>query len=311
MKKFFIAIVMILLLIACSDNSIDENKEKPLVYATIFPVYSLTESIAGDVVDLHMVVPDGVDAHDFEPSAKLIAEIGGADLLISNGLELEYWLEDSEQVFVEAGLKQVEVAEGIETLAIDVSHDKKKHEDYDKDEEHAHHHGDFDPHIWLSIENAKTMSTTIYQALSEIVAESDKAELDVNYQQTLEKLDQLQSEYQAELSTIKQKKLVVGHAAFAYLCKDWDLEQVAIAGLSSMDEPSARVMAEIASIAKEDDVKVIFYDAFGSDKLAKVIADETSIDLKPLNTLEMSGDGRDYFELMRENLENLKLIGND
>ncbi len=313
MKKLIVLLLGIVLVLttACSGGVSDEREQgdKPLVYATVFPVYALAEEVAGDLVELKMVLPEGVDAHDFEPSAKLIAEISSSKLLLMNGLEMEHWLDGAEQAFAEKGLTTVEVSAKIEPIVIGDEEQHEKDHDHESEKNHSHHHGQYDPHIWQSPANAKIMVENIYYALDKLLKDEQRAELKQNFERTITKLDDLEQRYQRELKDIPCNKLIVGHAAFAYLCRDFGLEQVAVAGLSTLDEPSVSAMAEIVDIAKENDVKTVFYDSFASDKLARVIADETGIELKPLHTLGMRSEAestKTYFDLMEENLEILK-----
>ena len=76
------------------DASSEENG-KLKVAVTLFPYYDFVRQIAGDQVDLQMVIPAGMDSHSFEPTPADIRTIQHADVLISNGGTMEHWLEDT------------------------------------------------------------------------------------------------------------------------------------------------------------------------------------------------------------------------
>ncbi len=338
MKKlflFFLVGLLILATVGCAspkstDNQADlgnttvnEQSDKPVVYATIYPVYALTDAVGGDLINLNSAIPFGVDPHDFEPSAKLIANLEKADIIFYNGLAMEPWLEKMKLQLEERGVKLVNLSEVVEPIAY--NHDAYNHDGHDKEvghddhEEHdeksdhdsrGHQHGDYDPHIWLDPVNATAMVQYIYETLREQLQEEGEGPLFDNYNAVNKELYVLDDNYHAVLKRAERRELVVGHAAFGYLCHRYKLEQIAIAGLSTHDEPSAALLAEISDLAKEHDVKVIFYDTTGSDKLAKVIAEEIGVELKPLNPLgtltnEQYAAGEDYFSLMRQNLSAL------
>ncbi len=336
MKKFISLLLIVLIIVSsvgCANNSVDgqnstpiekvaEKSDKPLVYATIYPVYALTQAVGGDLINLEAAVPFGVDPHDFEPSAKLIANLEKADIIFYNGLAMEPWLDKIKGQLEDKGIKVINLSEVVELITFDHNYghddnedqqnhnDKDDHDNKDNHDSDAHEHGDYDPHIWLDPVNATAMVKYIYETLREALQEEGEGPLFDNYNAVNKELYVIDDNYHAVLKWAERRELVVGHAAFGYLCHRYNLEQIAIAGLSSHDEPSAALLAEISDLAKEHDVKVIFYDATGSDKLAKVIAEEIGVELKPLNPLgtltnEQYAAGEDYFSLMRQNLSAL------
>lgn len=309
MKRVLMIILAIILSLTGCTQTDDTQSDKPVVYTTIYPLYALAQPIAGDLVDLRMALPMGADPHDFEPSAKLIGAMQAADAIIYNGVGMEPWIDDilsgasNEQLIVKRGEDVVELL----ALVDDHAHND---EDNDADDDHDHA-GNIDPHIWLDPVNAKALSEMIYQTLGEVVGDEQSAQLTENYQRVIDRLDALDQQYQHTLADLSKREIVVGHAAFGYLCHRYRLSQISIAGLSTLEEPSAALLAEITEIAKEHQVNTIFYDGTGSAKLAEVIATEigvTTAPLYPLGTLstQMIENGDDYFTVMKQNLNALK-----
>ncbi|MCI5642619.1 MAG: zinc ABC transporter substrate-binding protein [Peptoniphilus sp.] len=86
--------IMLVILLASSLISCEKEKntiDKPIIYTSFYPVYSLTKSVVGDTVDLKMFMPKNQDPHLWEPTPKKIKELSKADLLIINGANLEHW----------------------------------------------------------------------------------------------------------------------------------------------------------------------------------------------------------------------------
>ena len=123
--------------------------------------------------------------------------------------------------------------------------------------------------------------------------------------------DALDGEFGAVTKNLKNRKLVVAHSAFWYLCRDYGLEQVALEGYSAYSDPSPAQMVKIIAFIKENQIPVIYAASSESSKGAETIARETGVKVGVLHTLEslpqtQLDTGADYFSVMRENLEALK-----
>ena len=180
------------------------------------------------------------------------------------------------------------------------------HEHAHEHEGADHHHGDFDPHVWLDPENAKTEMETIKDAL----AEADPANAQTyqaNFDKYAAELDALDKEYSDTLSPLPNRTIVVAHEAFGYLCDAYGLTQVGIEGLSPDSEPDPGRMAEVIDFVREHSISTIFFEELVSPKVAEAIASETGAQAKMLSPLEGLSDeqaaaGADYFSVMHDNL---------
>lgn len=76
-------------LVACKAEK--DDKAKPVVYTSFYPVYSLTKSVVGDTVDLRILMPKNQDPHLWEPTPRRIKDLSNSDLLIINGANMEHW----------------------------------------------------------------------------------------------------------------------------------------------------------------------------------------------------------------------------
>jgi zinc transport system substrate-binding protein len=162
-----------------------------------------------------------------------------------------------------------------------------------------------DPHIWLNIENAQQELANIYSAFAE--ADSENAEkYNERYIQYSNQLDEIKTEYQN--AGLEGKKLFVTHGAYGYLCEEFGMEQIALEGISGDSDPSPAQMAKIVEEIKADNAKCIFYDPIEGDKIANAVAAEAGVEALPLYTFEVDSEDRDYAEIMKFNLEQLKRI---
>lgn len=276
MKKL-LPIIMTLSLLLTSCGKVEEKSDKPQVYTSFYAMYDFARMVGGDDIDLHNVVPTGTEPHDFEPTAADMAKLSKADVFIYNGMGIDEWAEKVADTLPET----VNVVCASEKINTDGA----------------------DPHVWLSLKNARTQLEAVSSALSE--ADSANAE---NYATRLaeysEKIDALETEY--ENAGLSGKKLFVTHGAYGYLCDDFGMEQVALEGISGDSDPSPAQMAKIVDEIKAEGAKCIFYDPLEGDKMANAVAKEAGIEALALYTFEGDSEDRDYITIMQTNLEQLK-----
>lgn len=167
------------------------------------------------------------------------------------------------------------------------------------------------PIYGLTPKNALKQAENIKNVLSS--ADPDNHEYyNNNFSNFKAKIDKLDSSYRNTITNTKNKTIVVAHQAYGYLCDAYGIEQIAVEGLSADSEPSPAKMSEISNFIKENNIKYIFFEELLPTKAASVIAEETGAELLVLNPFESLSEnnakaGADYFSVMYENLENIKI----
>lgn len=289
----------------CSNSEVKGNGDnRILVYASIYPMYDFAKNIGKDKIDLRLMVTPGAEAHDFEPTAKLMGSMEKADVFIYNGLEMEPWAAKLIGSLDNEKLVKVEASEGVELI-------KSEEEAEGHGEEVEEKHGEYDPHVWLNPQNAVIQAENIKNALIS-ADEKNKDFYEANFKEFKEKLVALDNKYTEELKGIKKREFVTAHSAFTYLAKKYNLEQESIKGLSPQAEPSMAKMAELSVFAKEHEVKYIFFETTTNPKLSEALAKEVGAQTAVLNPLESLGQedinsGKNYISVMEENLKTLKM----
>ena len=270
------------------------------VLTSFYPMYDFACKIGGDCIDVTNMVPSGTEPHDWEPSTNDLKNLEKADVFIYNGADMEPWADDL-LVSRSDTLRVVEASENVELRTTDGEHEHAhEHEDAD------HHHGDFDPHVWLNPENAKIEMEAIRDALCAADPENSTV-FQSNYEKYAAELDALDAEFREKLAPLPNRTIVVAHEAFGYLCDAYGLTQVGIEGLSPDSEPDPGRMAEVIDFVREHSISTIFFEELVSPKVAEAIASETGAQAKMLSPLEGLSDeqaaaGADYFSVMHDNL---------
>lgn len=308
-KRIVISLVAIIFLTACGNNKTTDSSttkdnqpsDKLTIVTTFYPVYDFTKNIVGDTADVKLLIPAGTEPHDYEPSAKSIAEIQDADAFIYHNENMETWVEETAKGWQEDQPIVIKATEGMTLMAGE--------EDHEHDESHDHSHA-YDPHTWLAPSLAKEEVEGIFNQLSEKFPDK-KETFEENTTAYLEKLTELDEEYATSFREAKQKSFVTQHAAFGYLAKEYGLQQVAISGLSSEEEPSPSRLAELKDYVAENEIHYIYFEENASDKIAKTLAEEANVELEVLNPLESLTSeqikaGEDYISVMKDNLKALE-----
>ena len=270
------------------------------VLTSFYPMYDFACKIGGDCIDVTNMVPSGTEPHDWEPSTNDLKNLEKADVFIYNGADMEPWADDL-LVSRSDTLRVVEASENVELRTTDGEHEHAhEHEDA------YHHHGDFDPHVWLDPENAKIEMEAIRDALCAADPENSTV-FQSNYEKYAAELDALDAEFREKLAPLPNRTIVVAHEAFGYLCDAYGLTQVGIEGLSPDSEPDPGRMAEVIDFVREHSISTIFFEELVSPKVAEAIASETGAQAKMLSPLEGLSDeqaaaGADYFSVMHDNL---------
>lgn len=291
-KKIYLGLALILsfsMLTACGNKIAKEKSTDKIEVITSFnAIYDIVSKIGGDRVEIKNIVPKGTEAHDFEPKPKDMVDLNKADVFIYNGLGMEGWVDSTLKSINNDKLVVVEATKNTNLIK-------------NKDAKEGESHGEFDPHVWLSLQDSNIMARNIMEAFIKIDGEN-KEYYQEQYKKFSEENTSLLKEYEEKFSKIENKSFVTSHAAFAYLCRDFKLQQSSVAGVFNDGEPTSQKLSDMVNFCKENNVKTIFMESDGSEKVAQTIAKEINGNVEKINTLESEGS---YLETMRENLEKI------
>lgn len=292
MKKAFILVAIVLALFLglmfMPDN---KQEERPYIAVTNFALFEIASEIVKGKVEVKKLIPFGVEVHSYMPSVKTMTQITKAELFVFNGLSMEPWIKKEYP-------NQINMSK-----YVNLKNTCEKHAHHG----HSHEKEDFDPHYWLDSENMIKMTEVLSAELSKAFPQ-DRESFTVNAKIYIEKLKELDEKYIQVLQECKQREIVVNHNAFAYLSARYDFYTHSVTGLSADEQVSAKKMKEITDLVKEEDIKIIFFESFVSDRVAQTIAKETGAEvssLQPLANVTEEESKRGYITLMQENLEKL------
>ena len=296
-----------------------ENK-KISVVATIFPQYDFVRQIAGENVELKMLLKPGEETHSYEPTPQDIIAIQNSDLFIYVGGENDAWVEDILESMPDNGRKTLKLVDCVDTVEeehvegmkeereeheVEHEEDEADHEEHGQEETHSVH--EIDEHVWTSPLNAVKIVEQIKEELCEIDSEN-ASDYEENAEAYVAQLKELDQEFQDVVDHSKRKLMIFGEA--------YGLDYyAAFSGCASDTEPSAATMAFLINKVQDENIKTVLKMELSNENIAKAIAEATNADVKEFYschnlTAEQFADGETYLSLMEKNVETLREVLN-
>lgn len=300
MKKRWVALLLCLMTVwnvtscGADDGQTGQAQDgKIKVLVTFNALKEFAQAVGRDKVEITSIIPDGMEAHDFEPKAQDLAGLGTAAVFVYNGLGMESWAEDAVEAAGNDKLIVVEASKGADVIVRDESAEAEEQE-----------HGKYDPHLWLGLRGAQTEAANIKDAL----VEADPANKDYyekNCTDFVAQLEKLYEDYQEKFQSVERKNFVTGHAAFGYLCRDFGLEQNSVQDIYAEGEPSAQQLTQLVEYCRANRVTTVFAEELASPAVSQTLATEVDAKVETIYTMEGAEDDKSYLERMEDNLSKI------
>lgn len=249
MRKLVITVMFLLTVapLAACGPSVGGS---PQVLATTTILADMAKRIAGDRMTIGSIVPAGAHVEEYEPRPDDAKRMSEARLVITNGLDLDKWVEPLLSN-AKAGTPVIAVTEGLPDM-------------------------EQNPHMWFAPELARGYVARIRDALIALDP-GGKDFYTVSAQRYSQELLTLEVELKAKVATIPadRRKLVTSHDAFPYFAKAFGFEIVGFAQPEPDKMPSAGELAELIDKVRTAKAPAIFSEAGTSPQLAETIAKET------------------------------------
>lgn len=314
LKKIILSIILIsiiisIVLLTFYSGNINKKTDtgKLKVVVTNFAAYDFVRQIAGDKVELTMIVSPGVEAHSYDPTAHDISLIQSSDLFIYIGGEVESW---AEKVLESADTSEVKLLCLLDT--VDLIKETEIEGIESKGEHHKHEEIEFDEHIWTSPANAIKM----VNGIKNVIIEIDKKNEEIykkNAEIYVSEIKSVQSKIQEIVDKkVRDRLIFADKMPMQYFINEYGLKvSAAFSGCSAETEPSSGTIAYLINKVKEEKIPVVLYIELSTGKIAKTISEETGCDMLRIETLHNVTktdfeNGETYVSLMTRNLEVLR-----
>jgi zinc/manganese transport system substrate-binding protein len=270
------------------------SRDRLGVVASFSILRDWVRNIGGDHVEVSALVGPGGDAHVYAPTPSDARIVGAAKLIVVNGLGFEGWMDR----LVQASAAQAPV---IIASAGVVPRQAGELDGF------RHAVGGIDPHAWQSIRNARIYVANIRDGLIRVDPQGRVA-YEANAVAYLRELDRLDTEIRRSIATVPpaRRKVITTHEAFGYFADDYGVAFIAAQGVSTETDASARDIARIIRLIREQNIPALFFESAMDPRLLRRIAAETGARIGGTLFADAltvtAGPAATYADMMRHNV---------
>jgi zinc transport system substrate-binding protein len=279
--KNLLLFLWIFLLASCRPGG--EIEEKPVISVSIIPQQYFIEQLAGDLVEVNVMIPPGASPATYEPSVSQLGKLDRSLVYMRIGYVgfEQSWMEKISSV--NPDMKIVDLSEGVEIILED---------DEEEEDHHGHSHHGPDPHIWMSAINARIIARNIRNELL-LLFPGEKENLLARHVHFSQSLDSLHLAIGDKLDGIKNRKFLIYHPALTYFARDYGLEQYSLE--IEGKTPSPAHLMEMTDLAIHHQISKILIQSQFDRKNAEVLARETGAEIIQFDPLDLNWGEQMYY----------------
>lgn len=309
MKKF--AIYILLLLSAIFLVSCNDNQESPDIVATMFTHYDFANQIAGDKLEVALLIPLGADIHSFEASSKDLVDINQSKLFLFTSLEIDQWIKDPTTIA------------GDDTIVLNMSEsfEYEEHSLLSSSTQLSEDDHDEELHYWVDPLNALQMIDYILEHIIEIDPENE-AYYTANATAYKDEINTLHLEIDSVLSDelyIDSTIYFAGHNAFSAFAERYHIHiESLFSEFKPDDDLTSSEIINFSSLVKDSDTHYLFVEALTEPKAANAIKEslesneQYELNLLTLHTYHNLNQADweaniTYKDLMQRNFDHIKV----
>ncbi len=292
---------LLLLCTACNTKTDPGVKPKARVAVSIFPLFDLARRVAGDRLDVVLVLPPGRSEHSYDPTPKEMAKVADAKLGVSVGLQMDEWLERIVKGAAGQGVTIVQLGPKLNPRKM--THDEVGDEAADEARpagEAEHHHGPQDPHFWLDPVRTQQAVDLLVDAFTTLDKEG-AAGFRQRGDAIKASIATLHQSIEARVKTWTHKTIVTFHGSMGYYAERYGLTIAAVIEPFPGREPTAKYLTEVLAALKKTNTVALFSEPQLEKRPAQVIADQAKVKLFEIDPVGGTA-GVDTYE---------KLLGHD
>ena len=273
---------------SCASTARSSKKTIVVTYSILG---SVVKDLVGDAFNVVVSIPDGLDPHDWEPSAKDIETINRAALVVENGLNLEEGMQNALAQARKAGIKVFTASDHVVVRTVGSGEGIPS-----GDPDQAI--GAEDPHLWMDPVTVQAIADALADELKDdfrVDLSARRADLDA-------RLEALDAEIRASVDKLppERRKLVTGHESMGYFAQRYGFKLIGalVPSLSSQAESSASELSALKKLVIDSGVSVIFTELGENPKVVEALAGEAKVAAVPITTHSLPKGGG-YADFLR------------
>lgn len=284
MKRWLAGLLLAALAAACSSAGTSDGVGRIQVVTTVSPITNIVQNVAGDLVDVTGIVPEGTNSHTFEPAPSDAAAMAEADVVFINGLHLEEPTRELAEANVRDGVEVVQLGDRTITP-----------EEFIFDFSFPREQGDPNPHLWTNPPYAKRYAEIVRDTLAQLDPDNAAA-YEANFEAFASRLDALDEAARAATETVppENRKLLTYHDSFPYFAREYGWTVIGAIQPSDFAEPTAQDVARLIDQVRDERVPAIFgSEVFPSPVLEQIAAETGAEYIDDLRDDDLPGDAGD------------------
>jgi zinc transport system substrate-binding protein len=303
MKKTLILLIIISLAIV-SGCSVNSEGDKITIAVGIPPLAGFVENIAGDNFDIVVLIPAGNSPANYQPTAMEMQQLSEAELYFTLEMPTEEANILPKALDFNDDLNIINLREEVSSIypLLEVSGHSHDEEDDEEDEDEHEEELTIDPHLWLSPKRAIEMVKIIERELS-LVDMANSELYQRNAAEYILKLEELDEQINKTVQTLDNKTFMIYHGSYTYFADDYGLEMISLEVAGK--QATAAEIQEVIEHAKEENIKVVFYQDEFDDNQARTVADEIDGRVEKVSPLS-----KDYITALNDFVNILERQGN-
>ncbi len=254
-----LATIATMLVAACGSGGGSSAPAGALrVVATTTVFADIVRNVGGDRVTVDSIIPAGAGPEDYEPKPDDARKLADADLIVSNGVGLDDFLDRLIDAAGEGSAARLALGDGIPAINVN---------------------GEANPHFWL---DPSLVANHFLPAITAALTRLDPngtAVYAANGAAYAARVRDMDATNKARVETIPpgNRKLVTFHDAFPYFARHYGFALVGVIVANVGQEPTASQLAALVETVKGASVTAVFSESQFSPELARTLAQEAGI----------------------------------
>lgn len=274
---------------------------KPRVAVSIFPLHDIAKRVAGDRLDVVLILPPGKSEHGYEPTPKEVARVADSKLIVLAGFSMDEWAEKLAKT-ASPNVQPLVLAPKCQPQAFTLDHvgEAAAAEVAKDDGDEGEEPGAMDPHFWLDPVRMQTATDVLVTEFSKLDP-AGAATFKTNGEAVKKSLATLHEELDAAQAKWTRRKVVTFHASMGYFIGRYHLELAAVIEPFPGREPTAKYMSEVLEAVKKTGAAALFSEPQLDRAPAKTVADQAGLPLFELDPVGGTSGVETYEKLLRSN----------